>query len=100
MNVSQYARHRRCHRNAILYAAQQGRITLTDGLVDVEVADRDWAAKTIVTNARPEPKPRASAEAIEFLEARTARERINVEREALNVKILEMKYVKLAATLV
>lgn len=49
---SEYARHRKNKglpggsAPAVTYACQQGRITHAEGMIDPEVADREWAANT------------------------------------------------------
>lgn len=52
MTVRQYAKHRGISRQAVEYALARGRIQReTDGLIDVENADRTWQATTNVRNS-------------------------------------------------
>lgn len=47
MNISQYAEHRRCSRQAVYKAMDEGRITREpDGSIDPVKADRQWADNT------------------------------------------------------
>lgn len=50
VSKADYARHRGCHPSAVSHALRSGRITAVehDGreLIDVETADREWAANT------------------------------------------------------
>ena len=47
MNISQYAEHRGCSRQAVYKAMDEGRITREpDGSIDPVRADRQWADNT------------------------------------------------------
>lgn len=47
MNVSEYAKHRGCSRQAVYKALETGRITRErDGSIDVAKADAAWLANT------------------------------------------------------
>ncbi|MEW6169876.1 MAG: hypothetical protein AB1651_19660 [Pseudomonadota bacterium] len=43
---AEYARRRGCSKQAVSKAVKAGRLTLIDGLVDPELADREWARNT------------------------------------------------------
>jgi len=95
MSLREYARHRGCHPNAVSYAIQEGRIVSKDGLIDSEAADVSWDIKTQHTKSHDEPK-KVSSVVTEargaFIQARTARELINIEREKVNAKLRELQY--------
>jgi hypothetical protein len=62
MSLRAYARYRGCSLKAVQFAVQRGRIKRNaDGLIDSEEADRDWAANTLHSNARPGPRHQARA---------------------------------------
>ncbi len=46
LTLTQYAVHRGVTENAVRQAIQQGRISSSDGLIDQESADEDWARNT------------------------------------------------------
>jgi len=79
MSGREYARHRGCSHVAVIKAIQSGRITAEGGLVDPEVADREWEANTDPTR---KPKKARSASAVAaipgrvppFVESRAKRE--------------------------
>ncbi len=54
MGIRAYARHRKVTPAAVRKALQSKRITIMDGKIDPEIADREWAANT------DESKPRNS----------------------------------------
>ena len=57
MKLREYARHRRCHLQAVQYAVRVGRIrTDENGLIDAEIADLAWQANT--REAMPACAPR------------------------------------------
>jgi hypothetical protein len=59
MTVTEYARHRGCALNAVLYAVKQGRVEReADGRIESDRADHDWEKNTLHTNARYGPKPK------------------------------------------
>jgi hypothetical protein len=51
VSIRQYAKHRGVSHTAVEKAVKQGRIQLTEGKVDVEVADRDWRRNSSPVNA-------------------------------------------------
>jgi hypothetical protein len=52
VSIREYARRRGCSHVAVMKAAKSGRITLTDGKVDTETADRQWASNTDAAQRR------------------------------------------------
>lgn len=46
MSMREYARHRGCYLNSVQAAVKSGRITLTQGKIDSDAADRAWVRNT------------------------------------------------------
>jgi uncharacterized membrane protein YkoI len=62
MSLRAYARYRGCALRSVQFAIARGRIRRNaNGLIDSEEADRDWAANTLHSNARPGPRQRTRA---------------------------------------
>jgi hypothetical protein len=59
VSLRQYAKHRGVSHTAVEKAVKQGRVKLTDGKVDVEVADRDRSRNSSPVNA-PKPQSRTA----------------------------------------
>jgi hypothetical protein len=94
MGIREYGRHRNVSHVAVLKALRTGRIRQnTDGLIDAEKADRQWAANTHPARKAPHAMPAAFTDDQGFARARTVREHY----EALNAKL---DYEKRSAELV
>lgn len=105
---AQYARHRKVSKAAITKALRSGRIVLgDDGLLDPEIADRQWLANTNAripgpgrTPARKAPAP-AQDEPADYSESRARREQSEAGLAALalgeaNGRLLARDRVELA----
>ena len=56
MGITEYARHRGVEDAAVHFAVRAGRIRRNaDGMIDADVADRDWAANTQDMSAQEPP---------------------------------------------
>ncbi len=54
-----YAKRRGCSHVAVLKAIREGRISTVDGMIDPDLADREWAANTLPRWwAAKTPRPR------------------------------------------
>lgn len=62
---AEYARRRGCSKQAVSKAVKTGRVTLIDGLIDQEIADREWAR-----NTDPDQQERGAPEQFEVTQAR------------------------------
>lgn len=62
---AEYARQRGCSKQAVSKAVKAGRLTLIDGKVDPEIADREWAR-----NTDPDQQARGAPEQFEVTQAR------------------------------
>lgn len=62
---AEYARRRGCSKQAVSKAVKAGRVTLIDGMIDPEIADREWAR-----NTDPEQQERGAPEQFEITQAR------------------------------
>ena len=59
MQVTQYAQHRGVQLRAVQFALERGRIHRNaEGLIDSDLADREWEENTNAAQARPGRKPR------------------------------------------
>src|SRR4029077_8489254 len=52
VSIREYARRRGCSHVAVMKAVKSGRLTLTDGKVDTQTADRQWASNTDASQRR------------------------------------------------
>ena len=67
ISQAEYARRRGCSKQAVSKAVKAGRLTLIDGLVDPEIADREWAR-----NTDPDQQQRGAPEQFEVTQVRAA----------------------------
>lgn len=65
ISQAEYARRRGCSKQAVSKAVKAGRVTLIDGQIDPEIADREWAR-----NTDPEQQERGAPEQFEITQAR------------------------------
>jgi phage terminase Nu1 subunit (DNA packaging protein) len=65
MTQAEYARQRGCSKQAVSKAVKAGRLTLIDGRIDPEIADREWAR-----NTDPDQQQRGAPEQFEVTQAR------------------------------
>ena len=117
MRVSQagYARHRGCSRRAVQKAIRDGRIKVgRDGLIDVEAADKSWAARTDAampkgTRSRRAPAKKGNGRASGADEQGNGSDdggigdafmRSRVVRETFNARLAELDYRRKAGELV
>lgn len=64
---AEYARRRGCSKQAVSKAVKAGRLTLIDGLIDPEIADREWAR-----NTDPDQQERGAPEQFEVTQLRAS----------------------------
>jgi phage terminase Nu1 subunit (DNA packaging protein) len=62
---AEYARQRGCSKQAVSKAVKAGRLTLIDGRIDPEIADREWAR-----NTDPDQQQRGAPEQFEVTQQR------------------------------
>lgn len=62
---AEYARRRGCSKQAVSKAVKAGRLTLIDGMIDPEIADRQWAR-----NTDPQQQERGAPEQFEVTQRR------------------------------
>lgn len=112
---AEYARHRGVSRAAVKHAVDAGRITLIDGKVDLEKADRDWRSKTNpalqrkkleqtdkivsveVAPAGPDLGPEPEADPKDYAKSRAANEYWEARSRRLKTLVEEKRYVDLKA---
>ena len=91
LGVRAYARHRGCSHPTVLQAIKEGRITRDrDGKIDVEAADRAWAANTNqkrsvpAASTAPSPDSEASGQQRSLTAAR-------IDHETIKAKLKELE---------